>query len=99
MTRTNLCGVVLAGLLASSGAAFAQVEVVVGPPPAFIATSEPVFYEGRPAYWWGGRWYFRDGGAWRFYHDEPAHLREYRGHHEPGRQFYGRAHGGGFRRR
>jgi hypothetical protein len=98
---TALKGLACAGVITSclvSARAFAQVEVVI-PPPAFIATATPVYFEGRPAYWWGGRWYFRDGGAWRFYHDEPAYLREWRGRREPERHFYGRAHWGGYRRR
>jgi hypothetical protein len=82
-----------------SAPALAQVEVVVEPPPAFLATAEPVYFEGRAAYWYGGRWFYRDGRAWRNYREEPGYLREWRGHREPARQYYGREHGGGYRRR
>jgi hypothetical protein len=92
--------VVAGACLFAAVPAFAQVEIVVGPPADFIATAEPVYFEGRPAYWWGGRWYFRDGPGWHYYHDEPAYLRGWRGQHPyPGRVYYGRAHGGGYRRR
>ena len=95
-------GVLCAGAIAlslSAAPARAQVVVEISPPAEFIATASPVYYEGHAAYWYGNRWYYRDGRAWRFYRDEPAHLRENRGRHEPVRQFYGRAHGGGYRHR
>jgi hypothetical protein len=77
-----------------------EVGVDVYPPGAFIATASPVYFEGRAAYWYGNRWWYRDGGAWRFYGNEPAYLRSYRARvPAPARQYYGRAHGGGYRRR
>jgi hypothetical protein len=97
MLKGVLCvGAIFLCLLAAP--AQAQI-VVIAPPAAFLATATPVYFEGRAAYWYGGLWYYRDGGNWGYYHDEPAHLRDYRAHHEPVRQFYGRAHGGGYRRR
>ncbi len=75
--------------------ASAQVEIVVPPPPAFIATTPPVYFEGHPAYWYGNRWYFRDGAGWHFYHHEPGYLRGYRGRFHAERRFY--EHGGGYR--
>ncbi len=104
MTRTLMAtskGVLCAGAILSCLAATpaqAQIEIEVFPPAAYIATTAPVYYEGRPAYWYRNRWYYRDGRAWRYYHNEPAHLRYHRGHHEHFRQFYGRGHGGGYRR-
>ena len=77
----------------------AQVEVEFFPPAEFIATSAPVYHEGRAAYWYRNRWYYREGRAWRYYHEEPPFLREHRFRREPMRHFYGRAHEGGFRRR
>jgi hypothetical protein len=97
--KTVLLGMSLAVCLIATHAK-AQ-EVVVYPPPEFLATTAPVYFEGRPAYWWGGRWYYRNGAAWGFYREEPGFLRDWRGHHEVVRQFYGRDHyvrGGGFRR-
>jgi hypothetical protein len=96
MLKGLLCtGAVLACL----AAARAQITVSIGfPTPEFVATTPPVVFEGHAAYWFGGRWYYRDGNAWRYYHDEPSFLRDRRMHHEPERHFYGREHGGGYRR-
>ena len=69
------------------------------PPDAYVATSAPVYYEGHPAYWWGNRWYFRDGARWHAYREEPAHLREYRARTGPVRHYYGRANNSGYRHR
>jgi hypothetical protein len=96
LSKGALCAGVLALSLVSTPAR-AQVVVEIGPPAEYIATTEPVYFEGRPAYWYGDRWYYRDGGSWRHYRDEPAHLRNYRRQHVPVRQYYGRAHGGGVR--
>jgi hypothetical protein len=82
----------------SSGHASAQE--VVYPPPEYIATAEPVYYEGRPAYWWNNRWYYRNGPGWYYYHNEPAYLYGWRG--RPGwgggRYYYGHGWRGGWRR-
>jgi hypothetical protein len=50
------------------------------PPPAFVATAAPVYYEGRPVYWYGNRWYYRNGGGWGYYRREPAYLAGRRGY-------------------
>jgi hypothetical protein len=60
------------------------------PSDAFIATEDPVYYDGYPTYYYGGRWYYRNGGRWSYYRSEPGYLRQYRGSH-PG---VGRARGG-----
>lgn len=44
------------------------------PSDAYIATTEPVYYDGYPSYWYGGRWYYRNGGGWNHYDREPAGL-------------------------
>jgi hypothetical protein len=49
------------------------------PPAAYVATASPVYYEGHPAYWYGNRWYYRNGGGWGYYRSEPRYLNEYRG--------------------
>jgi len=104
MTRnldTTLKGVFAAAALLvglASGSARAQFEVVIAPPADYLATTEPTYFEGHAAYWYRNRWYYRDGSAWRYYHDEPEYLREYRGRREPHRHFYGRGREG-FRRR
>ena len=56
------------------------VEGVYYPEPAYIATVPPVYYEGRPYYWYRDRWYYRGyGGGWGYYRSEPGFLRPYRG--------------------
>jgi hypothetical protein len=94
-----LCAVAM-GLFLSAAPARAQVDIELGgPSDAYIATTAPVYYGGRASYWYGNHWYYRDGGAWRYYHQEPAFFRNYRGGYRggyaPGRQFYGRGRAGG----
>ena len=92
-----LKGVVLAGAVTLClVTAPAQAQIVIYPPSAYIATTPPVYYQGRASYWYGNRWYYRDGRGWGAYDREPAYLR---GRHAPARQFYGRDRGGGMRRR
>lgn len=83
-----LSGAVMLSLLSTP--ALAQIEIQLFPPVAFRATARPVYYEGHASYWYQGRWYYRDGREWRYYHDEPRHLRDYRGAREPYRQHYER---------
>ena len=62
------------------------------PPPAYIASYEPVYYNGYAHYYYGNRWYYRDHvGGWRSYDREPAYLGGYRG------GWAGRYHGGHWR--
>lgn len=63
------------------------------PPPAYIATTPPVYYGGYPSYWYGNRWYRREGARWRAYREEPRFLRDYRSHGPLPRAYYGRGHG------
>lgn len=61
-------------------------EVVVGfPPPSFVVTAQPEYYEGHPAYWYNNHWYYRDVRGWHYYRGEPAYLRDRREHwaHHP----------------
>ncbi|HEY1697058.1 MAG TPA: hypothetical protein VGG39_33090 [Polyangiaceae bacterium] len=60
----------------------APAEAQWVPPPAeYIATTEPVYYEGHAAYWYGDHWYWRDvHGAWQHYDHEPAALADRRAH-------------------
>jgi len=83
MNRTARAAV---GLLFLSASAVATAgcadEVVVGPadypPAAFLATAQPVYYEGRPAYFYGNRWYYRNGASWGAYRSEPEFLSQRR---------------------
>jgi hypothetical protein len=75
-------------LSAISTIAAAQIEVQLSPPDSFIATTEPVYYGGHPAYYYNGHWYYRDAqNRWNYYHDEPAELRDHRMHAPPARHF------------
>ena len=58
------------------------------PPDAYVATTEPVYYEGRPLYWYGGRWYYREGGRWAHYTREPPALYQRRMQAPPQRHAY-----------
>jgi hypothetical protein len=51
------------------------------PSDGFVATEDPVYYDGRPTYYYGGLWYYRDGGGWSSYRTEPGYLRQYRTAH------------------
>lgn len=58
-------------------------QYVAPPPPsdAYVATTAPEYYEGRPVYLYNNSWYFRDqNGAWNYYRTEPAYLRDRRAH-------------------
>jgi hypothetical protein len=68
------------------------------PPADYIATVEPVYFEGHAAYWYNNRWYYRDGARWGHYDHEPAGLAARRGQFQArGRVNYGRpsTRGGG----
>jgi hypothetical protein len=70
--------------------AFAQWDP---PPDEYIATSEPVYYEGHPAYWYNGHWFWRDEhGGWGHYDREPPFLADRRARFAPVRRSW--EHGG-----
>ncbi len=77
------CGVELAG--SYPGTVYDDDEY---PPDAFIATNEPIYFEGRPTYWYGGRWHYREGGHWHHYDREPRGLFERRQQGLPVRHRY-----------
>jgi hypothetical protein len=86
-----LCAVAVAGV------ARAQYDAPPPPPPpdTYVATVEPVYFNGQPTYWYGNHWYWRDaGGRWNYYHDEPGFLRDRRMHGLPDRHFDDRRGGG-----
>lgn len=69
-------------LVFATSAADAQITVRVGiaPPAAYIATTQPEYFEGRPVYWYNNNWYYRDHGRWSYYRSEPGYLRDRRSH-------------------
>jgi hypothetical protein len=58
------------------------------PPDAYIATTDPVYFDGHASYWYGDRWYYRDGARWNYYHTEPAELARHRASGPPARRTY-----------
>jgi hypothetical protein len=58
------------------------------PSDGYIATTDPMYFEGHATYWYGDRWYYRDGGAWRHYDREPPALYERRIQAPPRRRTY-----------
>jgi hypothetical protein len=93
MNRQSTSFVIFGSLgvwFALAGDAAAQPLPPAPPPPAVIATVEPVYYEGHAAYWSGDHWYWRDPHGWHWYATEPAFLRERRGHGPPPRHHYER---------
>jgi hypothetical protein len=75
-----------------------NAQVVIYPPSAFIATTSPVYYEGHASYWYGNRWWYRDGRSWRGYEREPAYLHDYRGTRGVDRHHYERGNERGHER-
>ena len=49
----------------------------IAPTPALqqaLASTAPVYYQGRPAWYYNEHWYFRSGGGWSYYRGEPGYL-------------------------
>ena len=75
--------------IGAPGDAQAQEVYIAPPPPAYIATVQPEYYEGHPVYFYNGNWHYRDGaGHWAYYHGEPAYLHDRRGHWEEHRRYH-----------
>ena len=83
---------VVAIALGSSTKARAQIVVTVAPPAAYIATSQPEYFGGRPVYWYNNNWYYRDHGRWSYYRREPGYLHERRAHWAPARREHREEH-------
>jgi hypothetical protein len=86
---TKLTRIAAAGSLALTalttvgcyGEVYAGGDPASYPSDGFVATAEPVYFDGQPTYYYGGRWYYRNGGRWNYYRSEPTYLRQYRGAH------------------
>jgi hypothetical protein len=59
-------------------AQYAEVQYAP-PPPAYVASYEPVYYNGYAHYLYRNRWLYRNHGAWRGYGHEPGFLNGRRG--------------------
>ena len=66
---------VLAGCELQAGPDYPGGDYLDYPPDAYIATTEPWYFDGQACYWYGGMWYYRSGGGWGHYNHEPAALR------------------------
>jgi hypothetical protein len=93
--RSTLCmfalvtsGVAAVGCAMEAGASFPGIAVESYPPDGYIATTEPVYYEGHATYWYGGNWYYRDGNRWSHYDREPPPLQQRRVQAAPMRRSY-----------
>jgi len=76
-------GLVTLTLAALAGAPACYAEVDSGaaayPPPSFVATAQPVYYEGHPTYFYNGHWTYRDAsGRWTYYRTAPRDLEQRR---------------------
>jgi hypothetical protein len=56
-----------------------EIFIVAPSVPEEIDSYPSVDYEGRPVYYWHGRWYYRHGEHWVYYRETPRYLHE---HHE-----------------
>lgn len=66
-------------ILAYSRESRAQTVVVTGPPSEYVASYEPVYYNGSAHYFWHRYWHYRDHGIWHRWDREPAFLHDHRG--------------------
>jgi hypothetical protein len=82
-SKALLLVIPIAVVLGAPDEARAQIVVSVAPPAAYIATSTPEYFEGRPVYYYNNSWYYRDHGRWGYYRNEPGYLRDRRAHWAP----------------
>jgi hypothetical protein len=68
----------LAAVAAYAAPAEAQV-VYTYPSAAYVASYQPVYYNGYAHYYYNNSWYYRDHGGWHGYATEPGYLHGYRG--------------------
>ena len=104
-TRACLLFGAISGLAALTPMRAGAQEVVVYPDAAYVATAEPVYYNGIPHYWFRDRWYYRRAGGWAWYREgEPRWLHDYRyrawpgGVYHPEYRYHAGYHGGWHRR-
>jgi hypothetical protein len=80
-TYARIAGLAAIASLVLTTSCYGEVdaEPAYYPPPSYVATSDPVFYDGHAVYWYGGHWAYRDGGGrWNYYRHEPAFLARHR---------------------
>ena len=89
-------GFIIAAAVAAVGAAMLigtpAAAQFFPPPPEYIASTEPVYFEGHAIYWYDHHCVWRDEhGVWNHYDREPAFLADRRSHSPPIRRSWGRA--------
>ena len=67
----------LAGCYATSGPPPVDYVETTGAP-VDIETYPSATYLGQPTYLYGDHWWYRNGGRWTYYRNEPAELRQQR---------------------
>jgi len=75
---------VVLGAPREAGAQYPYVAPPPPPAPAYVATTQPEYFEGRPVYFYNGNWYYQDEHGWKYYRHEPPVLRERREQWEHG---------------
>ncbi len=63
---------------AGAGATVPVGYVEVTSAPVQIETYPHTVYDGRPVYLYQDRWYYREGGHWRYYRNDPPGLQQQR---------------------
>ena len=88
MLRRFACAVTLSATLAATPGCVPMIGYDDYPPDGYVATTAPVYFEGRPVYWYGNRWSYREGVHWNHYDREPAGLYQRRMQGPPVRRNY-----------
>lgn len=83
-----MAAVATAGCGVQMEASSPGVAVNSYPSDGYVATTEPVYYEGHATYWYGGSWQYRDGNRWNHYDREPPALQQRRMQAAPVRRSY-----------
>jgi hypothetical protein len=91
--REALSAAALLGIVGLACGCYGEVDAggpAYYPPPSFIATAQPVYYDGHASYWYDNHWVYRDGGGWSTYRSEPPYLAQRRVQAGPARRTYER---------
>jgi hypothetical protein len=81
MTKHLIAAAFTAGIVWAASSTPVKADglyVNVETAPRRIESYPHTVYEGRPVYYYDGRWYSRRGPGWVYYRDEPRPLVEYR---------------------
>ena len=79
MNRSILCLAACAAIPLAVAMYSTDAQAQPWPPVTYIASYEPIYYNGFAHYLWHDHWYYRDHGGWRGYATEPGFLHDHRG--------------------